>query len=128
MIVRCESCRVEIPFEQPYPFHAGFGNEGFLYDEAGTSTLVWSGFDRAYVDLVGPQHPWALAESAQQMLESALAPSATGGRWRFCNPARCPKCGHQLRGPMTQDIHYLLFPGSPSLGRLGLRSAMHDHD
>ena len=126
MIVRCDSCGAESAFDQPYPFHAGFGNEGFLYDDAGKSTLVWSAFDPAYVDLVGPHHPWALAESAQQILETALAPSRTGGRWRFSNPARCPICAQPVRGPMTQDIHYLLFPGSPALGDLGIKSAMLD--
>lgn len=126
MIVCCDSCGAEIAFDQPHPYHAGFGNQGFLYDDAGTSTLVWSSFDPTYVDLVGAHHPWALAELAQEILEAALVPSPTGGRWRFCNPARCPNCGHRLRGPMTQDIHYLLFPGSPALGDLGIKRAMLD--
>jgi hypothetical protein len=124
VMVRCDSCGVETTFDQPYVFHAGLGNVGFLYDDAGTSTLVWSTFDAAYVDLVGPCHPWALSESAQQVLEAALAPTPTGGRWRFGNPARCPSCGQRVRGPMTQDIHYLVFPGSPVLGHLGLESVL----
>jgi len=40
-------CGFDNSFDQPYPFHAGFSNAGFLYNEAGNLTLVWSSFDPA---------------------------------------------------------------------------------
>ncbi len=126
MIVRCDSCAVESRFDQPYAFHAGFGNRGFLYDDAGLTTLVWSSFDPAFVEVVGDKHPWALTAAEQEALESALAPAPNGGRWRFGNPARCRGCRSVIRGPMTEDIYFLVFPGSPDLSDLGIRSAMRD--
>jgi hypothetical protein len=59
LIVKCVRCAAENVFNQPYAYHAGFADQGFLYDDAGHLTLVWSCFDPAYVELVGPQNAWA---------------------------------------------------------------------
>ena len=126
LIIHCESCQADIAFDQPYPHHAGFGNQGFLYDESGTSTLVWNSYDPAYIGIVGDQHPWALGPADQTKLESILVPAPSGGRLAFENPARCPRCRHAIRGPMMREISYLCYPGSPRLGDLGLRSVMRD--
>ena len=60
--IDCPECKRLIIFNQPYPFHAGSGNQGFLYNESGNCTLVWSSFDPDYEKLVGQMHPWSLTE------------------------------------------------------------------
>jgi hypothetical protein len=110
--ITCASCGHPNHFEQPYPFHAGFGNQGFLYNDAGNLTLVWSSFDPAYEAIVGKLHPWSLTMEQRALLEGALRDAPTGGRWRFVNPARCLKCANAISGPITETIYYLRFPGS----------------
>ena len=115
MIVRCSNCQHGIEFDQPYAYHAGFGNQGFLYDDAGTCTLVWSAFDPAYVALVGECHPWALNSEQQELVETHLKRAPQGGAWRFSNPPRCPSCSEPIGEAITSSIHYFSYPGSVSL-------------
>jgi len=115
MNVTCKACGGTNEFPQPYAYHAGFGNQGFLYNEAGTLTLVWDSFDPAYVALVGECHPWALTDQQRADLESALAPAPTGGRWLFVNPPRCQSCAAPIGVPITGGIYYFKYPGSISL-------------
>ena len=110
--VNCPSCEHKNEFEQPHPFHAGFGNQGFLYNDAGNLTLVWCSFDPAYKAIVGEWHPWTLTTEQQTLLEDALLDAPSGGRWRFANPARCPKCMNPISGPITKTIYYFRYPGS----------------
>jgi hypothetical protein len=110
--VSCPSCGHQNDFEQPYPFHAGFGNQGFLYNDAGNLTLVWSSFDPAYEAIVGKSHPWTLTVEQQALLENALRVAPSGRRWRFANPARCLKCLGQISGSITETIYYLRYPNS----------------
>lgn len=110
--IDCSSCGNKNDFEQPYPFHAGFANQGFLYNDAGNLTLVWSSFDPAYEAIAGKRHPWALSDKQRALLESALREAPSGGRWRFANPARCKKCASPLSGPITETVYYFVYPGS----------------
>ena len=112
MVVTCKACGVSTAFQQPHAYHAGFGDQGFLYNDAGTLTLVWSSFDPAFEAIVGQRHPWTLTPELQAVFEGRLAPAPVGGRWRFSNPARCPHCRAELSGPMTQTIYYLVYEGS----------------
>lgn len=110
--ITCVSCGHKNEFEQPYPYHAGFANQGFLYNDAGSLTLVWSSFDPAYEAIVGRKHPWTLSAEEQTRFERALPPAPVGGKWRFINPGRCMKCASPISGPMAQTIYYLCYPGS----------------
>jgi hypothetical protein len=112
LLVRCPKCSHENRFEQPYAYHAGFGNQGFLYNEAGNCTLVWNSYDPAFSALVGPRHPWSLDAEARRAVEEALRPSPKGDRWLFDNPPRCMACGAPIGGSMLRDIYYLVYPGS----------------
>jgi hypothetical protein len=114
--VTCNACGNENAFAQPYRYHAGFGDQGFLYNDAGTLTLVWSSYDPAYVALVGRVHPWMLTETQRSLLEEALAPAPKGGHWRFRNPPRCTRCGAPIgEAPSARDIYFLKYPGSIDL-------------
>jgi hypothetical protein len=108
----CSSCGYNNDFEQPYPIHAGFSNQGFLYNDDGNLTLVWSSFDPAYKAIVGNRHPWGLTTKQQTLFEDALRPAPAGGRWKFSNPACCLKCASPISGPITQTIYYYRYPRS----------------
>ena len=110
--IKCASCGHENGFVQPYRIHAGFSSQGFLYNDDGNLTLVWSSFDPAYEAVVGKKHPWVLTTEEQAIFEDALCPAPSGGRWKFVNSARCVACASPIGGPITQTIHYLLYPGS----------------
>ena len=113
MIVRCSACNHANAFAQPHAYHAGFANQGFLYSDAGTSTLVWSSFDPAYEAIVGQVHPWTLPPTTWARLEAALLPAPDGGPWRASNPPRCLSCGEPIGQPIeTGELYYLIYPGS----------------
>jgi hypothetical protein len=78
--IKCALCAYENVFNQPYAFHAGFSNEGFLYNDEGDLTLIWSSFDPAYEAIVGKHHPWSLTVGQQASLEAALLPAPHGGK------------------------------------------------
>jgi len=122
LVVTCPKCGHENVFNQPYKYHAGFGNQGFLYNDAGNCTLTWGSYDPDYIAIVGQVHPWTLGPKSQRKLEAALKPSPKGDRWLFSNPARCLKCSHPISQPITGDIYYLEYAGSVDVeptGRAG---------
>jgi hypothetical protein len=119
VVVACSRCGASNVFNQPYAYHAGFGNQGFLYSEVGTCTLVWSAYDSDYEALVGGRNPWVLSREKQQIIEDALRLAPDGGRWLFSNPARCLTCGHPISGPMSETIYYLEYEGSVNVDPLG---------
>ena len=112
MDLACTSCGTVNTFAQPHPYHAGFANQGFLYNEQGTLTLVWSSFDPAYEQIVGKHHPWMLSDEQRKKMEDSLLPAPSGGRWLFTNPARCSSCNNPISGPIAETIYYLTYPGS----------------
>jgi hypothetical protein len=124
--VPCTACRAVNVFKQPYPYHAGFGNQGFLYNDAGTLTLVWGSYDPAYVAIVGQNHPWALTLALRSKLEESLLPAPAGGRWRFSNPPRCRFCGHAIGAPIGDNIYFLEYDNSiDAESGLGLAQYLH---
>lgn len=132
MIVPCYACGHSNEFEQPYAYHAGHGNQGFLYNEAGDRTLVWSSFDPAWESLAGAVHPWTLGLEAWARVEAALHPAPSGGRWRAANPPRCLACRAAIgRGMGDGAISYYVYPRSVLLddpqAPLKFRSVLTDH-
>ena len=124
LVVKCDHCEFPNVFNQPYRYHAGFGNQVFLYNEAGNRTLIWSSFDVDYEALVGKVHPWALGPEGRKALESHLVPDPKGGgRWLFNNPARCQKCKHSIGDPIGLNVYYLEYDGSLELDPIGNQGA-----
>jgi hypothetical protein len=110
--IRCNHCGGEITFDQPYPFHAGFSDEGFLYNDSGNCTLIWSITDPVLAELFPGNSFWMRSWLYRRKLEKILPAAPVGGRWRFRNPARCTRCKKPIAPPMLKSIHYLLYPGS----------------
>jgi hypothetical protein len=77
--IECTSCGHKNDFDQPHPFHAGFSNQGFLYNGESNLTLVWRRFDPAYEAIVGKRRPWTLTTEEQRLFEGALRPESSGG-------------------------------------------------
>jgi hypothetical protein len=111
--MQCSACKKETVFDQLYPYHAGFSDQGFLYDDAGTLTLVFGAYDPKFASVFGRLNPWTKEDEAKKReFEESLPLAPSGGRWRFTNPARCPHCRAKLSGPITECIYYLIYPGS----------------
>jgi hypothetical protein len=119
LVVPCPHCGGSNVFNQPYAYHAGFGDQGFLYNGPGTCTLIWSAYDPEFEALVGRHNPWALSREKQRTVEEALQPAPDGSRWLFSNPARCRTCGHAISGPMGETIYYLEYEVSIDVDPLG---------
>lgn len=115
MDVVCTFCDFVNKFKQKYPYHAGFSNLGFLYNDDGNLTLVWNSYDPDYQRIVGEVHPWGLSKSQQSKLEAALKPAPYGGNWSFKNVPRCSKCHEPVGKSIKEDIYFLIFPGSLEL-------------
>jgi len=67
--LRCATCGHCNEFDQPYAYHAGFGDQGFLYNDAGDCTLVWNINDPAYEAVLtryAPEQPWELTPEAKR--------------------------------------------------------------
>jgi hypothetical protein len=110
-VVECGLCR----FRNEFPtsrLHAGFSDQGFLYNEAGDLTLVWSALDPAYERVAKGKQPWTLDSDERAALERVLLPSPRGDRWLFRNPGRCLQCRAPLTPPMGESIYYLFYPSS----------------
>ena len=129
MIVECPHCGTSHEFAQPYPYHAGFGDTAFLYNEAGNRTLAWGTHDAAYSALLpAGGNPWQPPMAVRRALEAGLPPSPIQDRWGFDFPARCRQCHSALRGPMSSgEIYYLEYPESVILGRAGLPSTLGEY-
>ncbi|MEP6622406.1 MAG: hypothetical protein ABJE47_23990 [bacterium] len=127
MIVTCSSCHHANTFPQPYPYHAGFGDTAFLYNDAGNCTLTWGTYDTVYSAIATAGDPWCPSPEDQRSLEERLPLSPVGDRWRFANPPRCQSCAAPIGGPMVSgDIYYFEYEGSVILGRAGLPSSLAD--
>jgi hypothetical protein len=110
--IKCKHCGKDTLFEQPYPYHAGFTDQGFLYNDVGNLTLVWSVLDPTLDKLFPGQPTWTLSLLKRRRFEKILLPAPDGGHWRFRNPARCFHCAKPISKPMLHSTHYLIYPGS----------------
>jgi hypothetical protein len=113
-IIRRKACGKDNVFDQPYRYHAGFSDQGFLYNESGDLTFVWASYDPLMRRLFPGKQPWVFDADEQRTFEEFLKPAPSGGRWKFINPARCVHCAEPISPPMMQDIYYVFYPGSIS--------------
>jgi hypothetical protein len=115
--IHCKRCRKKNTFEQPYPYHAGFSDEGFLYSDSGIFTLVWGLEDPLIGSLFPRDSLWTRSFFKRRKFERLLPAAPDGSRWRFCNPARCIHCGETISPPMLRYVQYLIYPGSIRLSQ-----------
>jgi hypothetical protein len=108
----CKKCGHTNVFEQPYAYHAGFADQGFLYNDDGNLTLVWSAYDSDWQKIAGRVNPWATTDEKRKAFEHWLPPAPKGGKWSFKNPGRCLNCKVEIIAPIRNNIYYVLYPNS----------------
>src|SRR5690349_19852551 len=110
--LKCKACGRDNVFDQPYPYHAGFGDQGFLYSDSGHYTLTWSWYDPVISRFFPEGSRWDRDTELRRRFERALHSAPDGGGWRSENPARCIHCSAPVAGSMLETIYYFLYPGS----------------
>jgi len=110
--IRCPRCNRDNVFEQPYMYHAGFSDQGFMYSDSGHCTLVWSNYDPVILKFFPPESRFSEDADLRKRFELALRPAPDGGRWGFSNPARCVHCSGPIAGSILNQIYYLVYPDS----------------
>src|SRR4051794_13458837 len=93
MVGRCNHCNTELHFQQ---YHAGFGDQGYMYCDQDSTVVTWSSYDPTYSSLSDRTHPWVLDDDAKRRVEDAIIECPHGGRFRFDALPRCPHCGTEL--------------------------------
>ncbi|MFN5833491.1 MAG: hypothetical protein ACK459_07125 [Akkermansiaceae bacterium] len=107
MIINCPSCGQSTAIAQEYPYHGGFSSRGFLYCDSSSAILEFDPYNPRYTALVGDKHPWALSPEEKRIVENALRPCESGGRFRFGALPRCPICNQPLPELLPDEIHFV---------------------
>jgi hypothetical protein len=107
MDINCPKCHQTFSVKQNWPYHAGFGNTGFLYCDACPNLVLFSSFDPHYVEIVGKVHPWTLNFYQKWKIERQLKSCACGGRFRFAATPRCPLCNEPIPSILPDSIHFI---------------------
>lgn len=107
MKVKCNSCGQEINAKGR--FHAGFGDVGFVYCDKDDTVLMWDYWDPMANKIQGTDEkmPWDLNDTEMERLDKYFLPCPCGGRFSFRNHLRCPRCGGNLSGPITETIYFI---------------------
>lgn len=103
----CPSCGRPVEYER---FHAGFGDQGFIYGSNDATVLTWSAYDPNYLALVDAL-PWILSAEQQHAVEAEIASDIPGAPFRFDNPPRCPHCQHALLELADDSRAYFVVTG-----------------
>lgn len=109
--ISCPHCKKPISVRGIY--HAGFGDEGFLYCNNDSTVLTFSAYDENYEKLVPKKMPWPprvggeLTKREQGLIEQHLRPCPCGGSFKFKNKPRCPSCGKSIER-LIDSIHYIV--------------------
>src|SRR5258708_6847015 len=89
-------------------FHAGLGDEGYMYCDRDATVITWSSFDPTYSSMVHNTHPWMLTDAEKRIVEAAIIECPCGGRFRFGNPPLCPHCSGDLSDLAPEPIYYVV--------------------
>ncbi len=110
-LLTCPACHKTINTKGIY--HAGFGDEAFLYCDRDSSVLTFNAYDDTYRRLVPDKMPWppgaggSLTTQEQNQIEKTLKPCPCGGIFRFQNVPKCPHCGASIANTID-SIHYMV--------------------
>ena len=108
MILVCKNCHKAIKVKQGYPYHAGFGDEGFLYCDKDSTILLFSSYDKYYSKIVNDKHPWVLNKADKERVERELIKCPCGGKFLFKNKPRCPFCNESIQNLLPAKIYYVI--------------------
>ena len=100
----CPHCHNRFSYNR---WHAGFGDQGYMYCDTDEAVVTWSVYDSKYWSIV-QKVPWNLNETEKKMVEGALRPCPFGGRFRFVNPPRCPICRCDIASVVAGGIYFVV--------------------
>jgi rRNA maturation protein Nop10 len=101
----CPNCGRSFEYRQ---FHAGFGDQGYLYCDSDETVVTWNAYDQNYVNVIPNTNPWSLLEEDKSKVESALKPCPNGGHFAFRNPPRCPVCRGDISSVVPGGIYFVV--------------------
>lgn len=104
-VVLCPHCGHHSEYDK---FHAGFGNQGYMYCDSDCTLVTWSAFDSRFVRLVGSKHSWMLNNDERKLVEESILDCPCGGRFTFNSNPRCPKCNCELPQTPSDSIYFLI--------------------
>lgn len=110
----CPHCKKKITLLSSQPYHSGFANQGYLYCDKCSNTLVFNSFDSKYGSLIKEKHPWTLTDNEQGIVENNLVNCSCGGKFTFSAKPRCPSCLEEipditpLKGTEKRSISYVI--------------------
>ncbi len=110
----CSHCKKAIIIKQPFPYHSGFSDQGYLYCNRCPNILVFSIYDEFYTKLCNEKQPWGLMLEEQKFVEDNLYPCPCGCSFKFSAKPRCPHCLKEipeitpLSGAETRSIYYVI--------------------
>lgn len=102
----CPHCCREFEYAR---YHAGFGNQGYMYCDQDETVLTWDTYVDPYSKLTS-KHPWMLDSADQSRVEAALKPCPYGGSFAFANPSLCPFC-HESIAFLVPSKEYFIVAG-----------------
>ena len=102
----CPHCGRDFDYDR---YHAGFGNQGYMYCDHDETVLTWDTYSPAYLKLTS-KHPWMLDPEGKSQVEAAVKPCPYGGSFAFANPPLCPFC-HESIGFLTPGNEYFIVVG-----------------
>jgi hypothetical protein len=104
-IGRCPHCERELEYER---YHAGFGDQGYLYCDQDATVVTWNSYDPTYSGLVGDTHPWMLDDQQKSRVERSVIACPSGGAFRFSANPRCPYCMGELPELKKDPIFFVI--------------------
>lgn len=110
----CPYCRNAVVLKQPFPYHSGFSDQGYLYCDRCPNVVLFSIYDKFYTELCYEKAPWGLSLEQEQLVEENLCPCPCGGSFKFSAKPRCPHCLKEipeitpLSGTEKRSIYYVI--------------------
>ncbi|MEQ1527561.1 MAG: hypothetical protein ABL911_12560 [Gallionella sp.] len=107
MKINCPACGQITTIAQEYQYHAGFGNQGFLYCDSCPTIIEFGSYNSKYTSIVNGKHTWSLDSEEMQCVEAGLKPCPCGGHFRFNALPRCPACNEPLPNLLQDKFHFV---------------------
>jgi hypothetical protein len=99
----CSNCAKTFTYDE---FHAGFGDQGYLYCDSDETIVTWDSLSPDYIAIVGEVHPWMLDRNGKRSVEAAIVDCPYGGRFAYSALPRCPFCEAELPDLTPDPIYY----------------------
>ncbi|OGJ48990.1 hypothetical protein A2229_00470 [Candidatus Peregrinibacteria bacterium RIFOXYA2_FULL_33_7] len=104
ILMICPKCNKKVKVAGAY--HAGFGDDEYLYCHNCSKTLLIFIYDKIYNYLINGDFSWKLSNTSKNLIEKNLQDCDCGGNFRFNLEPRCPNCHKSLQELIPNEIYY----------------------